>query len=79
MERTEEMTGTENDPMVIAQAVRRFVCPSQCSGQGRCENGACQCNAGTNAKKCLFAILTKSREHTLSHVTRAQSESRSIH
>lgn len=44
--RSDETVGTANDSSVLIQEVQQFICPSQCSDQGVCENGTCSCNPG---------------------------------
>ena len=46
MEVTEDVAGTEDDPLKILEEVQQALCPSQCSGRGQCENGTCLCNPG---------------------------------
>ena len=46
MEVTEDVAGTEDDPLRILEEVQQAICPSQCSGRGQCENGTCLCHPG---------------------------------
>ena len=54
IERTNDTMGTEDDPVLIIENIQQNVCPSQCSGNGQCQDGKCICTEGK--KKIKFVL-----------------------
>ncbi len=44
--------GTPDDPVLVLEELERLVCPGECSGNGQCQDGICQCDAGKCFQCC---------------------------